>query len=57
MSDQQVEDSVAVEAVDETPISPTKEKGRKNSLEAYLQNRPDRSELVDSKKTRIQGQE
>lgn len=33
-------------AVDETPISPSKE--RKNSLEDHLRHRPDRHELVDS---------
>lgn len=34
-------------AVDETPISPSRG-DRKNSLEAHLQHRPDRAELVES---------
>ncbi|KAI5457937.1 hypothetical protein BGZ63DRAFT_427239 [Mariannaea sp. PMI_226] len=34
--------------VDETPISPIRPNNeRKNSLESHLQNRPERSELVD----------
>ncbi|KAF9876914.1 hypothetical protein CkaCkLH20_05760 [Colletotrichum karsti] len=33
-------------AVDETPISPSRGE-RKNSLEAHLQHRPDRAELVE----------
>lgn len=32
--------------VDDTPISPTKE--RRNSLEKHLQQRPQREELVES---------
>ncbi|RYO93702.1 hypothetical protein DL766_004760 [Monosporascus sp. MC13-8B] len=32
-------------SIDETPISPTKE--RKNSLEEQLKHRPERSELID----------
>ena len=39
----------APEAVDETPISPSRPNpGRKNSLEYHLGHRPDRQELVDS---------
>jgi hypothetical protein len=35
-------------AVDETPISPTRQApARKNSLEQHLKQRPDRSELVE----------
>ncbi|KAI1341194.1 hypothetical protein F5Y15DRAFT_414313 [Xylariaceae sp. FL0016] len=34
-------------AVDETPISPIRADGRKNSLEHHLKERPERSELVD----------
>lgn len=35
--------------VDETPISPSRpNQARKNSLEAHLQHRPDRAELVES---------
>ncbi|KAK3904592.1 hypothetical protein C8A05DRAFT_13568 [Staphylotrichum tortipilum] len=38
----------APEAVDETPISPSRPNpGRKNSLEYHLGHRPDRQELVD----------
>lgn len=38
------------DAVDETPISPVRRPNhqRTNSLQNHLQNRPERSELVDS---------
>ncbi|KAI1492728.1 hypothetical protein F5X96DRAFT_625184 [Biscogniauxia mediterranea] len=40
-------DNAAPEPViDETPISPIRSNGRRNSLEQHLKQRPDRSELV-----------
>jgi hypothetical protein len=37
-----------VPVVDDTPISGRPNVARKNSLEAHLQSRPERSELVES---------
>ena len=44
------ENKDAAPQVDETPISPAKNGGRRNSLEKLLQQRPPREELIESKK-------
>ncbi|KAK4460055.1 hypothetical protein QBC42DRAFT_230490 [Cladorrhinum samala] len=47
MADKENTNAAAV-SVDETPISPSRGNlARKNSLEQYLQHRPERQELVD----------
>lgn len=49
--------SSSAAAVDQTPISPVRLANpvRRNSLEQYLQNRPNREELVQSEFTYLTG--
>lgn len=52
MADDKVQDPVEQQtpAVDDTPISGRPNVERKNSLEAHLQHRPERNELIKSEK-------